>query len=78
MRDCLVLVDKAVEPTPAKFHLWSQEMYVIAPSVMVGGHSGGQMSEVYGLVEFPDGTCHLVRPTQIRFIVGGKPDEITS
>ena len=48
------------------FHGWEVISNVISPSPMIGGHPGGQISETYGIVEFPDRIVE-VRPTQIRF-----------
>lgn len=68
MRRCRVKDVKTQRTYRAKFHQWVQESWVIEPSPMVGGHPGGQMSTVYALVEFEDGTCDLVRPTLIKFL----------
>ena len=67
-RDCLVRLSKEMEPVHAVFHLWSQEVWVIPPSPMIGGHHGGQMSGIYALVELDDGTCAMVPPSEIKFI----------
>ena len=48
------------------FHRWEELCDVISPSPMIGGHPGGQISETYGIVEFPDRIVE-VRPTQIKF-----------
>lgn len=49
------------------FHCWEQISEVYTPSPMVGGHPGGQVSRVYGLVEFGDGHVKRVDITDIRF-----------
>lgn len=37
------------------FHLWEQWSNVVDASPLRGGHSGGQIGQVYGIVEFRDG-----------------------
>ena len=49
------------------FHCWEQRSWVIEPSFLKGGCPGGQMSQVFGIVEFRDGSEKRVDPTQIRF-----------
>lgn len=48
------------------FHTWEQRSDVIDASPFKGGHPGGQVSQVYGLVEFPDG-IERIDPTHIKF-----------
>lgn len=38
-----------------KFHMFEQNSEVIPPSIMVGGHRGGQLSYVMAIVEDSDG-----------------------
>jgi hypothetical protein len=61
-RPCLVNGRKAM------FHGWHHEYFVIEPSIMVGGHPGGQMSKLWAIVEDENGTCGLFEPHCIRFI----------
>lgn len=49
------------------FHTWEQFAEPIPPSAMVGGPPGGQMSRVYGIVEFRD-RVRRVAPFDIKFI----------
>ena len=35
---------------------------------MRGGHSAGQVSSTFAIVEFEDGTVHEVEPWKLRFI----------
>lgn len=49
------------------FHCWEHYATVAAPSLMVGGHSGGQISQIFAIVEFPDGTVKRVEPYDVRF-----------
>lgn len=39
--------------------------------MMVGGHSGGQLWDVFGLVEMEDGQMKEVYPTKVIFADGG-------
>lgn len=48
------------------FHIWEQQSKLIPPSPMVGGHSGGTVSYILGIVEFKDGV-RRVDPTEIKF-----------
>ena len=48
------------------FHTWEQWSNVIDASPLRGGHPGGQISLVYGLVEFTDG-IRRVDPVHIKF-----------
>lgn len=54
----------------ALFHCWSQESNVVPPSIMVGGHSGGVVSGILGVVEFESGKVRKVDPSDIRFCPG--------
>lgn len=65
-RSCEVKGEKAI------FHCWEHWSQVIEPSALRGGHSGGQISQVFGIVEFEDGTVKRVQPFDVKFI----PDEI--
>lgn len=49
------------------FHCWEQWSNVIGESPLIGGHSAGQISQVYGIVEFSDGVKR-VEPTRIEFV----------
>lgn len=48
------------------FHTWEQRSDVVEPSIMRGGHPGGSVSRVYGIVEFKD-RVRRVDPYQIKF-----------
>lgn len=50
------------------FHTWEHWSNVIDASNLIGGHPGGQISTVFGIVEFPDGTVKEVYPNEIRFV----------
>lgn len=49
------------------FHCWRTESYVLPPSPLRGGHSGGQVSEVTALVEMEDGTIRAIPFGQVTF-----------
>lgn len=60
-RSCVVSGEKA------RFHVWEQYSEVIAPGMAIGSHQGGQISQVFGIVEFEDGTVKRVDPYKIEF-----------
>lgn len=64
-----------VEGQKAMFHCWSQESHVVGPSLLVGGHSGGTVSGVLGIVEFENGGVSKVYPEHIQFADGGGFEE---
>lgn len=51
----------------ALFHCWEQISQVVAPSPMVGGHSGGVLQYTVALIELEDGTVREAEPTAIKF-----------
>lgn len=52
------------------FHCWGHEAYVLEPSIMVGGHPGGQVSYTYAILEDEAGSIHRVDPKCIQFLDG--------
>ena len=56
----------------AMFHGWFPFSEIVAPSLMVGGHNGGVLNYVLGLVEYVNGTIDLVDPKRIQFADGGE------
>jgi hypothetical protein len=56
------------ESRPAFCHHFSTVAYVLAPSILKGGHPGGQISEPCAIVEYKDGTVHTVPPSAVRFL----------
>lgn len=52
----------------ALFHCWSHCSEVVGESYLIGGHSAGQISSTFAIVEFEDGTVHEVKPWNIRFV----------
>ena len=55
-----------VNGRPGYFHCWEHWANVVDASPLRGGHPGGQVSQVYGIVEFTDGVKR-VDPVKIRF-----------
>lgn len=47
------------------FHTWGSEAYVT--NGFLAGTTAGQMSTLYGIVEYEDGTVHRVLPECIAF-----------
>lgn len=60
-RPCVVNEKKAL------FHRWEQRSEIVPPSPMVGGHNGGVIMGLVGIVEFEDGTIGRREPGSIRF-----------
>ena len=52
-------INKGQEST-GYFHRWHEKFWTIGPSAMVGGYTGGQMSAMTALVEYEDGSIHVV------------------
>ncbi len=50
------------------FHCWEQLMEPMRPSMLVGGAPGGQLSEIYGIVETGDGRVGRYKIQDIRFV----------
>ncbi len=68
LRPCVLLGNKAHPDERALFHRWVDRAYIVPPSPMVGGDPGGQMWNVYGLVELEDGSVIKVPASSIRFL----------
>ncbi len=49
------------------FHCFEQWSNVIGESPMIGGHSAGQISNVFALIEDGKGNIYRVQPTMIKF-----------
>lgn len=60
-RDCVV------DGQFGYFHTWEQYSQVVPPSPLVGGHPGGAIAQVFGIVEFTDGV-RRVEPYDIEFV----------
>lgn len=55
-----------VDGRPGYFHTWEQYSEPVAPSLLIGGHPGGVIAQVFGIVEFSDG-IQRVQPYKIKF-----------
>ena len=62
LRKCIVNNEDAF------FHRWFEYSEIVSPSMMVGGHCGGLLKSILGIVEFSDGRVTTVPPTMIHFI----------
>ena len=62
LRPCIANDKKAL------FHRWNERREIIAPSLLKGGHGGGVLQAVFGLVEYEDGTMAEIFPENIRFL----------
>lgn len=49
------------------FHCFEQRSHIVSPSIAVGGHPGGQISQVFALIEDESGNIKRVDPTEIKF-----------
>lgn len=68
MRECYLKCDNR----KALFHGWSHNSYIVAPSLMVGGHNGGNVSYTTAIVEMENGEVMEVKPNEIVFT--GSPE----
>lgn len=50
------------------FHCWGHEAYVLEPSILAGGHPGGQMSTTFSLVEDESGKVYRVDAHRVQFL----------
>lgn len=57
----------SVDDKMGYFHCWEHWANVVDASPLIGGHPAGQISQVYGIVEFVDGVKRI-DPSKIRFI----------
>ena len=59
----------------AWFHRWTEIREIVAPSPMMGGHPGGEIQSLFGVVEMEDGSVQLIQPHKIRFLQDGQTAE---
>lgn len=62
---------KRINTKKAYFHRWVEKSELHGASPMIGGHPGGTVQYVIGLVEFEDGSIDEVHPKNIKFIDWG-------
>lgn len=66
VRPCIVTQND--EEKKALFHMWENFAKPVAADLYIGGCPEGQISIVFGIVEYEDGSVDEVRPAQIRFV----------
>ena len=54
----------------ALFHRWGERAQVIGPSLLRGGHPGGQLHDIFAVVEYEDGKVQEVTPESVCFVPG--------
>ena len=62
LRPCMV------NNKPALWHRWTTRSEIIPPSALRGGHSGGNITACYALIEYKDGQVEEVYPGCVRFL----------
>lgn len=67
LRPCCIFIN-GVEKKKALFHCWDFVSNVVGASLLKGGHLGGTVSYVKGIVELEDGCVILVNPDNIQFL----------
>lgn len=69
-RPCITHM-RGTGPVPALFHGWNHVAEVAAPSLLTGGHAGGQLCNTFALVEYEDGRVAQVPVNRIIFLDSG-------
>lgn len=62
LRPCMIGDKKAL------FHCWAMRYELVGASPLRGGHPGGQLSQLFGIVEFENGVVAELVPQEIRFV----------
>lgn len=71
LRPCVIANYDCNKPySNALFHKWIEESQVIAPSVLKGGHNGGEVRTAFAIVEYENGWIEKVHPDRVRFLDG--------
>ena len=52
----------------ALFHRWYEERQIVPPSLMTGGHQGGEIATTMAIVEYLDGQVARVHPERVIFL----------
>lgn len=65
-RPCIIDNKKAL------FHRWEEVSEIVYPSLMKGGHPGGEMKGTLAIVEMEDGSVRRVAPDAVRFTDNAK------
>lgn len=50
------------------FHCWGYDSYIVPPSILKGGHSGGVVANTFGIVEDEEGFVHKASVEKIVFL----------
>lgn len=61
-----------VEGMQALFHRWEDVSKIVAPSLLKGGHPGGELRGTFAIVEMEDGSVRRVQPQDLRFTDNAK------
>lgn len=61
LRPCYVNGAKAL------FHRWAEYKHIVEPSALKGGHNGGEIAFIKGIVEYEGGQIDEVSPREIHF-----------
>ena len=52
----------------ALFHRWEDKSWIVPPSPLVGGHTGGVVSGTFAICEREDGVVLEVPPSELMFV----------
>lgn len=66
MRQCMVMFGNKMQK--GFFHAFGCAAGIIPPSLMRGGHPGGQVITTYALIELEDGTIYKADPDKVVFL----------
>lgn len=61
-----------IDGVKALFHRWEEVSEIVYPSLMKGGHPGGEMKGTLAIVEMEDGSVRRVAPDAVRFTDNAK------
>lgn len=64
LRPCLIMPKKQ----KGLFHGLFPNSYIVAPSLMIGGHNGGIVADPVAIVEVEGGNLIHVNPIDIKFL----------
>ena len=52
----------------AMFHRWTEYKNVVPPSPLAGGHCGGNICVLYGLIETEDGSKYIIPYEDVKYL----------
>lgn len=67
VRPCVIMRENGTR-YHALFHRWVDKSWIVPPSPLVGGHSGGVMRATFALCEYDDGRIAEVPPSEVMFV----------